>query len=352
MIFYVVTGTHYYTVGPYFKLYRDSFPVLPQVLFYEELSTLRSFLPGTYIFADVERLTPGQAETAAQIWCKLADAGPVVRLLNHPTRSMRRYQLLRTLYERGINMFNAYSLVEERLPTRFPVFIRREDDHGGNLTTLIQSPAELQIALDTLDQQGLAREDKLIIELCDTADSDGIIRKYSAFIMGDQIWSDHLFFSQHWMIKATPDLKPLPPELQAEVHTYLDTNPHEQELRKICRIANIQYGRVDYGIKDGKLQIWEINTNPSMPMNKLAHVGGYTPVIQKIVARYNIEFAALDTATRLKTTIPNPCYERQTHRFSFKLLQMLPRRYRPYIKHQIRAWQRNDLPILRRKKKQ
>ena len=169
--------------------------------------------------------------------------------------------------------------------------------------------------------------------------------------MGDQIWSDHLVFSQHWMIKYHSALTPLPSHLAAEADSYLDGNPHEQELREICRIANIQYGRVDYGIKDGKIQIWEINTNPSLAMNKLAHVGGYTPDIQKIVIRYNTEFAALDTATRLKTIIPNPCYERQTRRLTVKVLEIIPRRYRPYIKHQIRAWQRNDVPILRRKKK-
>ena len=352
MIFYVVTGTHSYTVGLYFKLYRDSLAVQPQILFYEQLATLRSFQPGTYIFGDVERLTAVQAETAAQIWQKLADAGPAVRLLNHPTRSMRRYELLRTLYERGINTFNVYNVAEQRLPTRFPVFIRREDDHEGNISELIHSPAALNTALADLNTQGLMREDKLIVELCDTADADGIIRKYGTFIMGDQILPGHLYFSKHWMIKATSDLNPLPPELQAEVHTYLDTNPHEQELREICRIANIQYGRVDYGIKDGKLQIWEINTNPSMPMNKLAHVGGYTLAVQKRVNYYNNALAMIDTPADSTAAIANPYYERQTRRLSVKVLELIPRRYRPYIKHQIRAWQRNDLPLLRRKKKE
>lgn len=43
---------------------------------------------------------------------------------------------------------------------------------------------------------------------------------------------------------------------------YVQTNPHESPLKEIFRLANIEYGRVDYSMYQGKIQVWEINTNP------------------------------------------------------------------------------------------
>jgi hypothetical protein len=45
---------------------------------------------------------------------------------------------------------------------------------------------------------------------------------------------------------------------------YVQRNPHEEELREIFAIANIDYGRIDYSILDGKVQTWEINLNPTI----------------------------------------------------------------------------------------
>jgi hypothetical protein len=45
---------------------------------------------------------------------------------------------------------------------------------------------------------------------------------------------------------------------------YVRDNPHEAELREIFRIANIDYGRIDYALLDGRVQTWEINNNPTI----------------------------------------------------------------------------------------
>ena len=39
-------------------------------------------------------------------------------------------------------------------------------------------------------------------------------------------------------------------------------NPHRELLEHIFRDAGIDYGRIDYGLLDGRIQVWEINTNP------------------------------------------------------------------------------------------
>ncbi len=53
-----------------------------------------------------------------------------------------------------------------------------------------------------------------------------------------------------------------PEVLERERHN-METNPHERELRDIFRLARIDYGKIDYSLLDGRLQIWEINTNPN-----------------------------------------------------------------------------------------
>ena len=43
---------------------------------------------------------------------------------------------------------------------------------------------------------------------------------------------------------------------------YLQSNPHAKWLRESLASAKISYGRIDYGLRDSKPQVWEINTNP------------------------------------------------------------------------------------------
>ncbi len=195
------------------------------------------------------------------MWRTLAESDPGRRLLNHPTRSMRRYELLRNLYERGINTFNAYRVTEGRWPERYPVFLRLESDHGGPITPLLRSRHELVDAICAFERTDDRREELLVVEFCDTVDARGIYRKHGAFIVGDRIVPKSLQFSRCWVQKS-PDLKD--PELLREEAQYVEHNPHEDTLREIFALARIQYGRMDYAILDGRVQVWEINTNPTI----------------------------------------------------------------------------------------
>jgi len=40
------------------------------------------------------------------------------------------------------------------------------------------------------------------------------------------------------------------------------TNPFKEHLEKVFALANIDYGRVDFGIVRGRPEVYEINTNP------------------------------------------------------------------------------------------
>jgi hypothetical protein len=214
---------------------------------------------GHYIFADLERLSPDQALRARWLWEELARSSRGARLLNHPTRAMRRYELLRVLHERGINTFDVYRLTEGRWPARYPVFLRGENDHGGARSGLLRTRHELEDAIAAVERDRGSREGVLITEFCDTADDQGLYRKYSAFVVGDTVFPKNVLFSKHWVLKRT-DL--LEEDLLREERAHVETNPHADRLREIFRLARIEYGRVDYGLLNGAIQVWEINTNP------------------------------------------------------------------------------------------
>lgn len=258
MIVYLTTSGLRFTI----RMYLDSWgrPLAERIvpLTYDDALACRSLRAATYLFADLERLTPAAAAAAGRLADALAAHG--LRVLNHPTRSLRRHDLLRALHERGSNRFAAYRVTEAER-ARFPVFVRGENDHAGSRTALLHDPQALAAAIVALEREGVGRDQLLVTEFCDTADAYGIYRKYSAFVIGDRIVPRHVFFSRHWMLKL-PDL--VEDDLVAEESAYVETNPHERELRAIFRLAGLEWGRIDYAILDGALQVWEINTNPQI----------------------------------------------------------------------------------------
>ena len=295
MIFYLVSETHSYTINSYLTSWGIGLASRMRTIYYEELYRMKRVPAGTYIFSDIERLSPQQAEQVAGIWKKLANSGIEARLLNHPTHSMRRYELLRTLYERGFNQFNVYRLTEQRQPQRFPVFIRGENDHGGSRTDLLHTPEELDAAIAQIFDSGQSREDKLIVEYIDTADEQGLFRKYSAFIVGDRILPRHLFFGEKWVLKVP---KRVDDPFMVEERAYVENNPHEATLREVFQLARIQYGRIDYSLLDGKPQVWEINTNPQslgeiLPDNEIQVPR--LPQTRFFASRFNQAFEAIDS---------------------------------------------------------
>lgn len=267
MIYYLCKRRHQYTIR--WRLQQDfDVDVVTRrellrrlcLLSYETAFRLRSLPAGTYIFADLERLSPEETERAAIIWHTLAEHGYC--RLNDPVRSMRRFELLRHLREHGINDFDVRRLTDSRA-LRFPVFIRSENDHEGSKTTLLGLTRELDGAIARLTAQGRNREDKLVVEFCDVADAAGIYHRYGAHIVGRRIFASNLFFSSHWTVKRSSD-STTAAQAAAE-RMYVETNPHEAPLREIFHMARIEYGRIDYAVVKDHIRVFEINTNPVAP---------------------------------------------------------------------------------------
>lgn len=220
--------------------------------------------PGTgqiYVFTDMDRLRPREMQSAVELHRRLLEHPHTLRILNHPTRSIDRFELLRTLRDRGINRFSVYRADKPVRPQSWPVIVREEGDHG-RLSPLIETPEELERRL-AAGRGG--RERKVVIEFCPSADEQGIYRKYGAFVLGEKILARQIHFSRQWLVRF-PDIRD--PETVREELEYVRTNPHREQLREIFSLANVDYGRVDYSVVDGRIQVWEINTNPMILIPK------------------------------------------------------------------------------------
>ncbi len=212
--------------------------------------------PGIYVFSDVERLDPAETERALALYRRLSRHPDTALILNHPAHSMRRFELLRALRERGINSFGVHRAAELPAALRFPVFVRDENEHGTGFSGLLRSRRELDRHLGTLKGR---LDGKVVVEFCDAADASGVVRKYGAFQVGGRILARQIHFSREWIVRE-PDIRE--PETAREELEYVEGNPHAEALREIFALARIDYGRIDYSVVDGRIQVWEINTNP------------------------------------------------------------------------------------------
>src|SRR5262245_11087869 len=94
---------------------------------------------GPQVFAALDQLSPMEIEGATSWRQQLVTLDPTASLLNDPSRSLVRYQLLDRLADAGLNRFRAYRVDQGEPDCRFPVFIRENLGHSGTLTTLLSS---------------------------------------------------------------------------------------------------------------------------------------------------------------------------------------------------------------------
>ncbi|KPQ36009.1 MAG: hypothetical protein HLUCCO16_16425 [Phormidium sp. OSCR] len=299
MIFYLTTRANMNVINWYLEQWGK--PLVSNILpvAYHDVFKKRKLPSGTYIFADIERLSPAETEKAAWIWTHLQKSQET-RLLNHPLWSMCRYELLKTLYNHGENNFNIYRLTEDISTVQFPVFVRGENDHKGNQTSLLQNQAELDQAIAEIVNQGESRQDKVIIEFCDTRDEQGIFKKYSAFAIGEAIVPVHVRYQKDWVVKANT-LKT--EQREQENQTYIQTNPHADKIREIFNLARIQYGRIDYSFSGDLMQVWEINTNPT-----ICHFQDSrdSPLNRQVAEQLEQAFTSIDRPSNSKGSISIP----------------------------------------------
>ena len=236
---------------------------------YSSLLAKRIFPKGTYIFVDRERMDPWELRVYAALHQHLSQAGSAYQVLNNPGRVKNRYELLRLLFKEKINRFNVYLITECEMPSRYPVFIRRIHDHKPPLSDLLHNHHELVNALKELRDQNEPDEGLMITEYCAEPVMGNLFQKHSSFRVGDRVFYYHTMVDETWLVKFGMK-KPYPEELCKDDLQNVISNAYVDQLRRAFDLANIEYGRADFGIVNGEVQIYEINTNPHMkPLSKM-----------------------------------------------------------------------------------
>jgi hypothetical protein len=258
MIRFLISRGHGYT----FKSVLKS-PAAPpaKLMNYDQLLRSRWLGHGTYVFADIDRLSFWDLELAAQAYAEMKSAG--LRVLNNPARVKTRYALLRALHAGDLNNFNIHRADEIGAAVRFPVFLRKNQSHEAPLSDLLQNADELSQAIETAVTGGTPAEHLVVIEFAAEPIRPGMYRKLSAFRIGDTIIPHISVHDTVWLVKygqhgIASD------ELYRDELNLLQTNPFADHLRRAFDIAGIEYGRADFGMYKGRIQIYEINTNPAV----------------------------------------------------------------------------------------
>lgn len=255
---------------------------------YDALFRARKLPKATWIFTDFDRLSSWELELAAHVYRELASAG--MRVLNDPALALGRFDLLLALWRAGRNDFSVWRAAQCDAVGRFPVFLRTEAAHRGPLTDLIHTPSDLVAAVNQAVAGGYPLRDLMVVEYCAQPLPSGIFRKKAAFRVGDRLVNTLAVHDTSWSAKygqlGAADESLYQEELDSIAHC-----AHEAELMTAFDMANLEYGRADYSLVNGKVQVYEINSNPTIGRT-LKHPSGQR--LQSAVMAEQLLVAALE----------------------------------------------------------
>jgi hypothetical protein len=257
MIRFLLTRGHEYTLQAVQKSQRSS---AISLMNYDQLLRARWLRQATYIFTDLDRLSCWDLELVSQLYLRLKALG--FNVLNNPARVKTRYSLLRALHAAGLNDFNAYR-VDEVDAIQFPAFLRKSHSHDAPLSDLINDRAGLDKAIDSAIAAGIPATNLLAIEFAAEPVKPGIYRKLAAFRIGNEIVPHISVHDTNWLVKHG-QLGIAGEDLYRNEFALLQSNPYAGHLKQVFDLAGIEYGRADFSFYKGRIQIYEINTNPSV----------------------------------------------------------------------------------------
>lgn len=258
MIVFVVTTSHNYALRE-----LETLPDAPRVriLSWNRLFRMRTLPAATYVFGDFDRLNFWQLELAGKVYQRVREAG--LPALNDPARVLQRHSLIRALYKGGLNNFTAWDAATGELPDRYPVFLRTKAAHRGTLSDLLGSAVEAEAALEKALDDGVNLHDLIFVEYCAEPVRDGLFRKLSAFKVGDRIITGMSVHEASWHAKhganGIADQALYDEELAA-----VETNAFAEALAPHFAVSKARFGRADFTVVGGKVQVYEINTNPTI----------------------------------------------------------------------------------------
>lgn len=261
MIHFYAARNFLWTITKFIDKWAPSLATSINPVAYDSVRLNDPVPPGVHLFTDFERLLPPEFAFARRLHTRLSAHPDSYRSLNDPADWTGRFGLLHDLAEAGINDFRAYRLPDAGASVRFPAFLRWENEHSGSLGGPVHSMAELrqQVKDKVSPRRKLLSRYLMVVEQMDARSDDGLYRKYSAMNIGDRLIPRHVLFSKDWVTKTANVVNESTVE---EERDFIENFPHAAQLREVFRLAGLRYGRIDYGFSNGRLQVWEINTNP------------------------------------------------------------------------------------------
>jgi hypothetical protein len=268
---------------------------------YDRLFRALTLPRATYLFGDIERLAPWELALAAEHFRLLKRKG--CHCLNDPARAMSRVELLGALHEAGINPFSVYRADERPRPSRFPVFLRTENDHRHSSRKLYANQQELEAAFAQRQGRGEPLRGTLVIEQATEPYADGYWAKWGVWRVGDRIVVEHIAVDTNWLVK-TGDHEYVTGQIADDEHKAVAENRFAEIAMRAFEIGNIGYGRADIGVVDGRPVIYEINTNPFIA--RLVPKNSPIRDATRLLARQNLAdaFGAVHTKRRGRIVLP------------------------------------------------
>jgi hypothetical protein len=229
---------------------------------YESIGPEVTMNSASHLFSGLDRVTPAGRAIVAHLHDRMRAERPATPVLNDPRKTLLRFELLRHLESTGLNDFRVWRIDEVEAVDRFPVFVRQELQHDGALTQLLHDRDTLRGAIRALVARGFPRDDLMIVQFYDVSQPDGYYRKYSAFKLGKRVLAAYVDVGQQWLVKSEHNVSTV--EVAEEAIEYIACNPHREWLEKVFAASGVDYGRLDYGVREGRPQAWEINLNPTV----------------------------------------------------------------------------------------
>lgn len=228
---------------------------------YDQLIRSKWLRPARYVFCDLDRLNHWELELAGRFYIQLKEAG--LPVLNNPARVRLRFSLINAWKREGINSFGAYRPSDGEYPERYPVFVRKDSSHHGALSDLLHSREELDAELERIESIGIPHSDTMVVEYSAEPAAGDVFYKYAVYRIGDSYFQDTTVTERNWFVKLG-EIGSVGEDFFEEEKKRMNEILFEPEVRRAFEVSNIEYGRVDYGILDGKPQFYEINTNPDI----------------------------------------------------------------------------------------
>jgi hypothetical protein len=252
MIHFVVPAGRDNLFREYLDFWGRNLSERMRIVHYETLIRQTECDRGTYVLTTLDELNPAM-ERAIEDLHRQLDGIDGVRILNHPIQTLRRYDLAGRAGAAGPQRASRRARERGSRRAAVPGISEESATTTGRSRLSSTRPRPSRRESDAL-VQGRRLRDLLVVEFCATAGDGGFYRKYAAFVVGDRVVARSL------NLRKGVDAQ-VPGERILPIHGaggagIRSSQPARGAARRDLPGRAGEYGRIDYSIKDGRVQTW------------------------------------------------------------------------------------------------